>query len=240
MPETVAIAQTQVYQRLEQGLKDPLTIDRPLMTLADVLNQPYQTWPKTFSLTSSYFDPRLSCSLNLCPLFQPGKNIKEIPAFAPFNFYQKETDYALAIEDTATGQLQLLMLDGNEAKYFKEKLTQDLSSQATHSVHLSLYHFDSQSIIHGKQAIDPSRFKLDSDLLQLIVQAKFFRGDVSYNKEELPILKAWLEKSDVGLLEKLFTEQILEWKQESRIRYPGSNLDKLFTNLSTALPKTNS
>jgi hypothetical protein len=207
--------------------KDPSEIQKsrlqPLAGVQDLLG----SYP-ALAAAARHFDPKLSCSLNLCPAFAS--------EYTPFGFYQKEITYALAIEDKDSGGMQLLLLDQNDAAYFKAKLIEDHSSDSRRErqVRLALYHFGSETLVYGKEEMEAARFKNDPKILKLTAQAKFFLGDSSYNDPELVELEKWLKESDAKTLHALFQERILEWKEESEASYEQSPLHRLFIRLGVA------
>ena len=109
------------------------------------------------------FDAGLTCSLNLCPVFNKSwKATFEGTAYAPAGKYQKELSYAVAIEDKAIKQLRLMLIDENDAEFFKQQLAQDQKqgeAEQKREVRMALYHFESGTVVSGKEGIDPARFE---------------------------------------------------------------------------------
>ncbi len=179
----------------------------------------------------SRFDSRLLFSLNLWP------ETERLVDSTPFGFAQKEADYALAIEDKQTGGLRLMLLDNDDAAAFKTMLQDDSLNPdkgQKRELRLTLYHFDSGTLVQGKEGIAAERFEKDGKLLTLKVQAKFFRGDSNYSRQELVQLEKWLKGADTKALYELFMQKILLWKDESRAHYFDSPLHQLFIKLGAA------
>jgi hypothetical protein len=201
---------------------------RPLIGMEELLKA-------HFSKTARAFDSRLACSLNLCPVFNKDwKAWFQGTSYVPAGKYQKELSYALAIEDPQTQEIKLMLIDENDADYLREQLKQDrlqTETQEKREVRLSLYHFASETVVNGKEGIQPERFKTDPELVLLKVQAKFFGGKTKYTGKELQMLEQWLRAHDAKALHDLFKKQILTWKQESDEQYNGSSLQQLFLKL---------
>lgn len=96
-------------------------------------------------------------------------------------------------------------------------------------VNLYLYDFNLGSIINS-QNTDSKALEANLQFLHLLVQAKFFNGETSYSSKEIPFLKNWIEKNGVEKMEKLFLE-IITWKDETKIAFPTSPLNKVFQKI---------
>ena len=197
---------------------------RPILAVADALGN-----TAGMEKAGSHFVRGLLASTSLWP---------DTAYATPFGFAQKEVNYAVVIKDKKTAELKLMLLDGHDAAAFKQILTESWEvnkrENPDREVDLMLYHFDSDTAVPGQPGDMEAKVKKDPQFLKLKVLAKFFRGDSNYNKEELSYLEPWLKAGDVKALYTLFTQKILLWKDESRARFPGSPLDRLFTNLGVS------
>lgn len=87
--------------------------------------------------------------------------------------------------------------------------------------------------------------------LRLLVQAKFYNGDVSYKKEEIPVLKNWMKDAAIRIqtksstplskkecldwLEQTFRQFVILSKEQSRRDYEGSSLEIAFKQVREEL-----
>lgn len=200
------------------------------------------------------FDSKLACSLNLCPLFDPGITSKFKMAFQSilpanwlphpytlFGIHQGNADYALAVEDKATGEMQLILMDISDGRNWKQLLIDDAKHpdpRVKREVRVGLYHFASGILVEGHEGFGKAgmsgaeRFEKDEALVPLKVQGDFFRGHSHFNENEITHLEKWLKANDAKALYHLYTEVILApWREDSLNKYKSSSLKALFKRL---------
>jgi hypothetical protein len=82
---------------------------------------------------------------------------------------------------------------------------------------------------------DPiARADLESDkVARLLVQAKYFNGDVHYTDSQKKLLKQWLKDTKISAeaLEQEFTKTIIAFNEQSKRDYPKSALYQIFAEL---------
>lgn len=202
--------------------KNGLQMSRPLLSTPEALEQ---SGVKT--QIARLFDPNLLISLNLMPIYQ----MPEAIPFSPFGIYQKSISHALVIRHKVSGQLQLLMLDTEEARDFEQWLTEDSKRPAAEprSIQMALYHLDMGIYRQSSDPIDAANLETDPAFVRLKTQAKFFRGDSYYSETELPILKDWLDNSGVDkkIIHHFFRTTVLKWKQTRIQEFTTSPLERL-------------
>lgn len=69
----------------------------------------------------------------------------------------------------------------------------------------------------------------DPRVKYLLIQAKFLQGEVNYNKEEIELLRSWIQEKGPSLLKELFEEHILKFHPEAKLHFPASSLGRLFS-----------
>jgi hypothetical protein len=149
-----------------------------------------------------------------------------------FGFYQKKHNFILATQDKMTKQWRVILLDQNDAVQFKQLLNQDALNpnlQEKREILSCLYHLDAKTQHSSSEVIPYDMFEKSPELVNLIVQAKFLSGESSYDKNELPLLKAWLEKDPKELFN-LFNH-VIKFKEESRKKFIDSDFEHLFNSL---------
>ena len=101
------------------------------------------------------------------------------------------------------------------------------------------------SLFEGSNPIPRKELEGSQQLLQLIVQAKFFDGWVHYNDREQQALKKWLKErlgsnkeialARLGQIETDFRSQFLAFKEASKRDYSKSCLHRIFAELQEGL-----
>ncbi|MDX8430774.1 MAG: DUF3638 domain-containing protein [Candidatus Algichlamydia australiensis] len=112
----------------------------------------------------------------------------------PLGSYQVPPQEALVIKKN--GKTRLLLLDQNEAKFWRRKLQEDRENRHERDKEVKICLLDISTQMVGAQGKNTfTKEELQKvDLQRAIVQAKFMRGDVHYSDEELKRLALWLKK----------------------------------------------
>lgn len=176
------------------------------------------------------FDEELTASATFLPLQKEATN-DDIPVY-PYTLFGKHQDIVqetLLIQDIETGQIRMMLLSQDEALQIEERLAKE-RHLLQNGVRLALYQSGYGLFAQGPGFPTEEQLHADPHFMRLKVQAKFFNGDVSYAKEEIPALEAWLSdlkrKGQFDAAKTLFETKILEWKKKSAETYPDSPLFK--------------
>lgn len=170
--------------------------------------------------TNVFDDPHLKSSLNLQPIHK-GK-------YSPFFDRQKAVADVLVVEDTATSAFKIIMLDTDDAVKLRKQLQQD---QGEFPGRACLYNFVIKVHQSGVKEIKTAELENNPKFLAAIVQAKFFNGETEYSEQEIPHLKAWIERKGPQLMLDLFRNKILKYKDDSYNNFPYSTIAKVFKEL---------
>lgn len=158
------------------------------------------------------FDDGLVGSLNFLPVNQSKycSIFKQYePPFGLFNQFQKPVCALRVMSED-----EVVMVDQRDAA---ESVCKDRKCLGIYDLNLGLYQVEKEI---------PS-FIASDKFLRKVVQAKFFDGETHYKKEEIPLLRQWIEEKGVERMRSLFVNHILKFKDDSRAAYPDSVLDKV-------------
>ncbi len=173
------------------------------------------------------FDPALMGSLRLIRKAEPTTQDwhwrdTRLP-YALFNFYQKAITDILVVIDRETQKLQFILGDLNDGVEWKKNLEHNYQStaNATDETHCVL--LKPTLGVYRASSADPAIADLDKngEFQRLLVQAKFFNGEINYTEKEIPYLEAWIREHGANKMERLF-QRILTWKDVTRSQYPNS------------------
>ncbi len=103
------------------------------------------------------------------------------------------------------------------------------------------------SLYESNPPIPKDELEKNPELARLLVQAKYFDGQVHYNEKEQKILKTWLgsaastssfsgKKGKIEEMEKHFKESICAFKEQSKRDYKNSALGKIYQQLRKGKP----
>lgn len=141
---------------------------------------------------SKHLDPRLLVTLNFGPIHE---------GHVPFSNLQKIGNLIEIIQDKASGELKVKLLDSADSDEIAQGLIEDKKNPnpTKNKVRLALYDLNKDRLIFELQGSE--EIALDSStqeaLLQLTVEAKFLQGHLKYTLEERPYLEKFLEKMGV-------------------------------------------
>ena len=162
---------------------------------------------KTETLKSfkDIFDKDLLISANFFPM----KNYVQSQAYPPihlFNQYQKPVCGLRIVSEHEIG-----MVDQRDAE----------SAEILYDLNLGLYRCKGER----PDFLDSPSF------LRKVVQAKFFNGETHYNQKEISVLKEWIGEKGAKRMRELFVKYILAFKEQSRVAFRDSILDKALTGV---------
>lgn len=174
-------------------------------------------------LYQDVFDSRLLSTNNLTPVFYYDSSTQP---YHIFGFDQKSVTDLLFIK--MPDGLRAIMLDLGDSAECQSRLQQEDSK-----INTSIYSFQLGLHAQGKCPISPQELQDDPHFMRLIVQAKFFNGEVYYTAEEMKVLEAWIKEKGAARMYTLFHDHILASpaKSSSRKAFSSSRLSKLFKQL---------
>lgn len=147
----------------------------------------------------------------------------------PFERQQLRVQNLLLCTDRKTGKTKVRLINQAEEGFFFEQLGKERMSGKNRDMDVTLYELtlkvvqsNSSDIVSG--AKDP----IDPDTRRQIVQAKFFNGESSYNKEEQKLLMAWIKEKGAERMRQLFETHILKYKDDKQQEYSNSVLQRIF------------
>ena len=189
------------------------------------LNQALSTTP-SLNDKEEIFHPAIAGSLNLFQLYQAGHHTAP---YQPFDQYQKEVSSFLIVEDKETKKLKFVLLDQNDEQDIKDLLIRDnqIATNTEKQTRVSLYAFNYGSYLQGRERLDFDSIKNQPEFLDVLVQIKFLKGDITYSPEELPHLKQWIKKNNPEKMWSLF-QQFCKWKPSALAALPTSDLGDIF------------
>jgi len=219
----------------------------------DMMNQMIETYypskekiketPQDYQSFAKIFDPHLLCSGNLTPIYAYNLpynvNFEAPNPYLPFYPSQKSSSNVLIIQHL-TGVIELMMLASDDVPQFQDWLLEDVQQagrmpEKKKEVRLALCNLTMGIWQQGKERIDEEELQNNSSFQMLKVQAKFFNGHVNYSTEELKCLRLWMEQYGANDLYRFMKEVILKYKDYNSMRFPRSNLAKLFHELGIPL-----
>ena len=188
----------------------------PIFSLADCLST-----NALLKETSKAFDPSIGATFNFMPL----KRSK------PFGRFQKTAEEVLIVKPP-NDTFKVLLLDQYDADFFKKTFMKNnlLFPKGTqlgiYNLHIGLIQGQSEYTLDSSWEQDPS-------LQKLLVQAKFFNGELFYSSEEALLLKEWLQTNNPKAMLDLFYGEILKWRPHDQNRFYDSTLHQIFKGLSS-------
>lgn len=155
-----------------------------------------------------FIDPRLFVTHNFAI---PKAYSNKTYVSKPLDAKSKDVREMLLMQDKNTGDWKVLMIDKNEADYFRKQLAQDKKEKkpVERALRICLYHPIIGVVQQGAEAITDNEVQENGQLLELIVQMKFLNGESKYTEPEWNALKKWINKGDKKALEGVFREYIL-------------------------------
>ncbi len=143
----------------------------------------------------------------------------------PFEKQQLRVQFLLVCKDRATGKSQIRMISQADFGFFYEQIGKERADGKAREVEVTLYHLTLKTLQSNSKAIlDKVKDPVDAEVRRQIVQAKFFNGESSYNKEEQKLLRAWIDEKGPERMRRLFEEHILKYKEDKRQEYNRSVL----------------
>ncbi len=173
------------------------------------------------------FDSALTGSLQLIRQAEKSHVTNAMP-YNLFNFYQKSATDILVVQDKKSGELKFILGDPKDGIEWKTLLEQDNGKESKSSnARCLLYRTASGPYRLGSDGISIAKMEKDPQFLKLLVQAKFFNGEINYTSDELPHLKEWINLHGKLKMSRLF-EKITEFKGTTKRRFPYSDLAGIF------------
>lgn len=185
---------------------------------------------------ASATDSNILISLNFAPLHHRNRFSEDSHyVYDFFQLYHKAISSILVIEDVESHGLKLLLCDANDVQFFDTFLSRDSASQSIgfsgRENRLALYDLELGIFRQGADQIDEAALESNGHFLEMLVQIKFFNGELIYDKDERHILKDWIRKNEPLTLFELFKDNILGFKRDSREQFRHSNLYEIFDEL---------
>ena len=180
------------------------------------------------------FSGQIFVSLNLAPLHHdPDKSHTWHYSFDFFNVFNKNISNVLIIQDILTEDYRVVLIDGNELKYFENLLRDDQEGDVEgHRDHrLALYNLQEGIFRQGGSLMDVEKVENDPKLLKLLVEVFFLNGNIWYPQEMEPILYEWMKNNNPQKLYDIFYNRILTYKRDSRRAFPDSTIGEIFEEL---------
>ncbi len=202
---------------------------------------------KKQNFLANAFDKDILLSFNLAPIHH--RNVFTTDSHYEYEFfsvYHKYPGDVLIIEDKATQEIRLVLLDGDDVVQWSQFLTLDALSGNTsrhRDLRLGLYNINlaNKGVYQdGAEEINEEMLKKNVNFLKLIVEVKFFAGSVHYTKEEEPYLQGFLFGPDADLeaqrkyakkMLDIFRGQILKLRHDSTQMFRGSDIEATFETL---------
>jgi hypothetical protein len=219
----------QIYKKANTWIADKIL---PLEGWADGAPLPYclsdylKLDPSLIALEQA-LDPAVTITHNFAPWKAYNSTMK---VTKPFQFDNKSMHEMLLIQNKGDHKWQVVIIDKEEAKYFRNQLIQDKKEgkAVNRSLRLCLYNPIIGVIQTGSEAISDHEIQKDKIALKLIVQAKFFNGEKVYTDAEFEILKGWIADNNPNALKEIFQNRILP-NRSDRVEI-WDRMKKLFPN----------
>lgn len=205
----------------------------PVVSLRDVFNSE--------ALIREYadvFDESVVATINQMPVFSPWFFSFE-PSYRPFGRYHDNDPHIIIVENKATGKMQFVLGDQEDARQFENILRNEAKNPTSSKgdVRVCLYNlFSGMAVEQGSDPIDPVAIKQNPQIIQLITQAKFFKGGLQYSDAEIGYLEKWIEEKGIKKMFDLFYGVILANHPDSLKRFEHSDIGKVFTALTALNP----
>ena len=124
---------------------------------------------------------------------------------------------------------QLILVDQKEAAYWRKKLEEDRAGayERDPNVKIGLYDISLGGLVaEGHRKFDEDEIKKEFLFRRAVVQLKFLRGDVKYDKEQAKLITPWL-RTELSMMK--FFESVHQ--NHARNCYQGSDLEKIVFEL---------
>lgn len=163
-------------------------------------------------------DPGLVVTHNFAPREAFNAEMK-VPR--PFQPDSKDVREVLLMQNKQDQNWQLVLIDKEEAKYFRNLLAQDKeeNKKVKRELRICLYHPITGMVQQGAEAISENEIQNDPQVLRLIAQAKFYNGESSYSPAEQRELIKWINENDPEQLKQIFIDQILAQSPDAAERW---------------------
>ena len=172
------------------------------------------------------FDKQLHLSYNFQPLVAD--------SWQPKLFGEERNLSKWSLIDYSGSVPRLVALDSMDASWIREmfRLSTNEEAKNTQWEHLALHHLDLGLVNRGKALPAGKELMQDPQVLQLLVQFKFFQGEVEYTEQEFAALKVWRDKVGAQVLKQLFDEHILPLRPDMKeLYYNGSSFAQFLRSL---------
>jgi hypothetical protein len=149
-------------------------------------------------------------SLNLMPVYLRD-NAKQ-PIWRPFGTYADSVRHYLIVQDKATGAVQVIDIDQEDAGQIRLLLQEDSKKpwNGTRDVRVVLYKHTSGVENQSSDRIDMDNVWKTPQALRELVMSKFRNGEQQYQPEEIPVLKALIQEKGPEKMYALFYNYILQ------------------------------
>jgi hypothetical protein len=203
----------------------------PIVGIGDALN--------IESLTQEYvdvFDENLVSTINQMPIF-PAWFFSSEPVYRPFGRQHDNDPHVIIVENKATGQIQFVAGDQEDARQFEAILKEEAKKPAGSAgdVRVCLYNLFSGLVVQqGSDRIDIDAMERNSQMIQLKTQAKFFKGGLHYSDTEIEYLKKWIGEKGHKRMYDLFHGAILNNHPDAIARFENSDIGKVFSEIDAS------
>lgn len=173
------------------------------------------------------YSPNLLSSVNLSPIHKHPHSLA-----APYSRVQEYPRVFVVIQ-TET-RLQSMLITENEEQRFRELLSNDRTHKGSgkRELKIALYDLETGVTAQSSDPIDFISLEKDPEFLMQTVQLKFYAGISHYSKDEIPVLREWIQKCGVENMHHYFNTIVLtKERADSRKSYMHSTLKTIFEEL---------
>jgi len=148
-----------------------------------------------------------------------------------FDKQQLEVKQFLILHDNATGQRRQILISAADTGFFYSALAEAKKKPKEHK-ELSILLVDLRlGVVQSDDEALANQIASSPEWARYMAQAKFYNGDLVYNRQEQAYLKKWIKEKGVKKMEGLFFQRILRYKPSKKKLYNASVLCRLFAEL---------
>ena len=167
------------------------------------------------------FDEKLKVSGN----FYGNKYFTEFYQDSPFDLQRNLSPWTL-IRKGESGSYELIALDEYDAKFWKKQLNSEDKDSDN-----SVLYLQGQGSVAYSTNTKATDIVNREDVQTLLLQHKFFQGEVTYTDQEIKLLAKWGEKVGIDALRVLFEKWILPTRSDLIENYERSVLYLFFAGV---------
>jgi hypothetical protein len=206
------------------GVKISISEDiPPVMEIRDIFahESTLAEYQDIFDLESSYNFLPIKTRIPHEKASQVGINQKAIP----FDDVQYAVNFFLMVPEK--DRVRMVLLSQAEAGFFLEKIGSEKSEYTSRNIILGQMEL---GVLKAENPVQAEALLASPEAKRLLVQAKFYDGQLIYSPEELKLLEIWISQKGAERMQKLFCDIILRSKPHRRKEFEKSALAELFTN----------